>query len=201
MACASCEKRSQARPLTLAPAVPEPAAALGLLNVNDILVVDHNEVRQVDAADWPAGKHKLIIFFPETFTPVCQSELGAINKWVDEFAKLNCVLVAACTDQAEAIKDWYEQEPLLSDLNCLTFSSYLLPARLSLVESGRAKRSSVFVMADGTIVRQEHFHKVGRSFAELHRMLYGYTTDSYCAEGWQSPEDGFLQPQNGSSVQ
>lgn len=187
MACASCEKRA-GQVHTLSESVPSDWP----LNANDLLVVDHNEVRQYNAEDWPADKHKLIIFFPETFTPVCQSELGALNQWVDAFAELNCVLIAACSDPALAIKDWYEQEPLLNDLHCLTFASYLLPARLGLVENGRAKRSSVFVMADGSIVKQEHFHKVGRSFAELHRMLYGYTTDSYCAEGWTSPADGFL---------
>jgi alkyl hydroperoxide reductase subunit AhpC len=185
MACANCNKKS--KPQTLADTrLP--------FNANDILVIDHQDVRQLQPSDWPEDKHKLLIFYPQTFTPVCASELGALNKWVAAFAELNCVLIAACTDQAQAIKDWYEQEPLLSDLECLTFSSYLLPARLGLVEGGRAKRSSVFVMAGtGEVVKQEHFKKVGRSFNELHRMLYGFTTDSYCAAEWQSPEDGFLQ--------
>lgn len=183
MTCTSCDRRSGQLSAESAP-VP--------FNANDLLVIDHQDVRQLQPDDWPEDKHKLLVFFPEIFTPVCQSELGAINQWAAAFAELNCVIIAACADSALGIKDWYEQEPLLSDLDSLTFSSYLLPARLGLVENGRAKRSSVFVMQDGIVVKQEHFHKVGRSFAELHRMLYGYTTDSYCAEGWTSPEDGFL---------
>lgn len=158
---------------------------------NDIEVIDQNEIRQFNAADWPEGKHKLLIFYPQTFTPVCMSELGAINQWLDAFAELNCVLIAACTDAADTIKDWYEGSSM-GDQHCLTFSSYLLPSRLGLVDNGRVKRSSVFVMADGQVVKQEHFARVGRSFAELHRMLYGHSTGSYCAEGWTNPADGFL---------
>jgi alkyl hydroperoxide reductase subunit AhpC len=166
---------------------------LNILNANDLQVVDENAIREPQGSDWPPNKHKLLLFYPQTFTPVCQSELGALNKWLPAFAELGCQVIAACTDSAEAIKDWYEHEPQLNDLECLTFSSYLLPARLGLVQDGRAKRSSIFVMSNGEIVKQEHFSKVGRSLAELHRMLYGFTTGSYCASSWQSPADGFLQ--------
>lgn len=190
MSCISCQESSKTKREAKAQDAALPFMA------NDLQVVDHNEVRDFTAADWPSDRHKLIVFFPQTFTPVCNTELGALNRWVDNFAALDCALIAACTDPAPAIKDWYEQERQLRNLVCLTFSSYLLPVRLGLVDGGRAKRSSVFVMADGQVVKQEHFAKVGRSFAELHRMLYGYTTDSYCAEGWQSPSDGFLDATN-----
>lgn len=181
MSCAACEQRTTEDLANVHIDLP--------FNATDILAIDRREVRPLVDADWPTDKHKLLVFFPEIFTPVCQSELGALNQWASSFAELGCVIIAVCSDPALAIKDWYEQEPLLTNLDCLTFSSYLLPSRLGLVEGGRAKRSSVFVMQDGTTIKQEHFHKVGRSFAELHRMLYGYTTDSYCAEGWTSPAD------------
>lgn len=187
MPCTSCQESAEAKR-----AAKQQDAALPLM-ANDIQVIDHLALRPVIPEDWQADKHKLIIFYPQTFTPVCQSELGALNKWLPAFAELGCEVIAACTDPAEAIKDWYEQEPLLRDLECLTFSSYLLPTRLGLIDGGRVKRASVFVMADGTVIKQEHFSTVGRSFAELHRMLHGYSTGSYCAEGWLSPADGFLQ--------
>lgn len=187
MPCTSCQESAEAKR-----AAKQQDAALPMM-ANDIQVVDHNQVRPFEQSDWPADKHKLIIFYPETFTPVCASELGALNQWIPAFAELGCEVIAACTDPVQAIADWYIQEPLLAALKCLTFSSYLLPNRLGLVDHGRAKRASVFVMTDGEIVKQEHFGKVGRSFEELHRQMYGYTTDSYCAEGWQSPADGFLQ--------
>jgi alkyl hydroperoxide reductase subunit AhpC len=187
MPCTSCQEDADAKrqAAQLDAALP--------MHANDLQVVEHNKIRPFNVDDWPADKHKLLVFYPQTFTPVCRTELGAINQWVKPFAALDCMLIAACTDQASAIADWYRHEALLHDLDCLTFSSYLLPVRLGLVDGNRAKRSSVFVMADGEIIKQEHFARVGRSFAELHRMLYGYTTGSYCAEGWQSLADGFLE--------
>lgn len=194
MSCSSCDRRSgQRQAITLTNSAPEDPE-LPLFKVSDVVVVDNLSIRHNQESDWSPDKHKLLLFYPETFTPVCASELGALNQWLPAFYELNCTVIAVCSDPAEAIADWYRHDEQLLTLQCLTFSSYLLPARLGLVQSGRAKRASVFIMQDGTVLKQEHFHKVGRSLAELHRMLYGYTTDSYCAEGWQSPEDGFLQP-------
>lgn len=164
------------------------------LMANDIKVVENNEIARLNRDEsWNRDKHILLIFIPETFTPVCETELGAINKWYDAFQELDCEIIAAGTDQAGSFVDWYSQEPLLANPRFRTFSSYLLPSRLGIIENGRVKRASVFITKDGEVVKQEHFNKVGRSFAELHRMMYGYTTDSYCAEGWKSPEDGFLE--------
>lgn len=181
MACTSCQEAAETKRAARAESAALPMQA------NDLQVVVRGEIRAFTATDWPADRHKLLIFYPQTFTPVCQSELGAINDWLPKFDELGCTIIAATADPAGAVVDWYTQEPLLADLQCLTFSSYLLPARLGTAEGGRTKRASVFVMADGTIVKQEHFPTVGRSFAELHRMLYGYTTSSYCAEGWLPP--------------
>lgn len=161
---------------------------------NDITVVVDNSIRKFEANDWSNDNHKLLIFIPQAFTPVCQTELGAMNDWYDEFAKLGCELIAVCTDPAGMLLDWQRAELALNNPKYKTFSSYLLPNRLGLLDTGRSKRASVFITKDGEVVKQEHFNKVGRSFAELHRMLYGYTTDSYCSEGWISPGDGFLTP-------
>lgn len=164
---------------------------------NDIQVVEYDgeyKVRNFEASDWNNDRHKLLILYPQTFTPVCHTELGALKDWVPEFDKLDCDVIAVCTDNVVSISDWYSQEDSLKEPNFKTFSSYLLPSRLNLLDNGRCKRASVFVTKSGEVVKQEHFMKVGRSLAELHRMLYGYTTDSYCAENWQSPADGFLTP-------
>lgn len=186
MACTKCDKQKSVQ-LRVASESPYPFMA------SDIQVVDHGEARPFEEADWPVDKHVLLVVIPEAFTPVCETELGALNQWCDAFHELGCELIAVCTDPPAALIDWYASEPALAEPRYKVFSSYLLPSRLGIVSNGRAKRASVFVTQDGEIVKQEHFSKVGRSFAELHRMLYGYTTNSYCAEGWQSPEDGFLE--------
>lgn len=187
MACASCGKNKSLKGITDA-LNPYP------FNASDIQVVTNNEVRRFQPSDWVNDKAKLLVIIPKSFTPVCQTELGAINKWYDEFESLNCELIALCTDPAPMMLDWTQEEEVLKDPKYKIFSSYILPTRLGLVENGQAKRASVFITTDGEIVKQEHFNKVGRSFAELHRMWYGFTQDSYCAEGWHDPSDGFLTP-------
>lgn len=187
MACASCKKKRKS------PSLLQGVQGSRLFGAGDISVLQEGNRHRFTAADWPADKHKLIIFVPEAFTPVCETELGALNAWYDAFQKLDCELYAASTDPIVRMEDWIGTEPLLSNPKYRILSSYLLPMQLGLLEDGRAKRSSVFVTRDGEVVKMEHFDKVGRSMAELHRMLHGYTTDSYCAEGWTSPEDGFLE--------
>lgn len=193
MACASCNQNKKYRQASLnkiAVTKNDPY----ILNATDMRVYFDNEVHNFTADDWDNEKHKLLLFFPETNTPVCATEMGALSKWLDKFSELNCDVYGATADPAHLVQSWYQSDDLLKDANYKVISSYLLPTRLGVMENGRAKRSSVFIMNNGEIVKQEHFHKVGRSLAELHRMLYGYTTDSYCAEGWQDPSDGFLTP-------
>lgn len=139
--------------------------------------------------------HKLIIFYPKSNTPVCETEMGALEQWKPKFEELGVQVIAATIDFVPIIKQWFTSEDLLKNATYPVLSSRMLPQRLGLLRSdGSLRRSSVFIMKNGEQVKIEHFEKVGRSLAELHRMAYGYTTDSYCAEGWTSPADGFLTP-------
>ncbi len=162
----------------------------------DIYVYESSEVRRFSSSDWDNDRHKLVLFFPEVFTPVCESEMGVLNDWIEKFSEQNVDVFAATTDPIHAVKEWYETEESLKNPKYRVLSSYLLPARLRVLNGGRAKRASVFITKDGDVVVQEHFLKVGRSLKELHRMIYGYNTDSYCAEGWEDPTDGFLVNKN-----
>ncbi len=155
-------------------------------------MISGNSIRKMTAPQWGIDTHKLLVFIPEAFTPVCATEVGALDFWYDRFQELGCEVIVCCTDSPHRMVEWYNHEEAFTRRKFRTFSSYLLPLNLGLIEEGRAKRASVFITTAGEIIKQEHFAKVGRSFAELHRMLYGYTTASYCAEGWQSPADGFL---------
>lgn len=191
MACASCGRNKRGDGYIEPKALDSPPFAAG-----DIMVYEpYNDMvrRFNNADDWQNDHHKLLLFFPETFTPVCKTEMGALNDWVGEFKKLNVDVFGATTDPIHSVKDWYEQEGVLTGSNYKVVSSYILTSRLGILNNGRSKRASVFITANGDVVVQEHFLKVGRSIAELHRMMYGYTTGSYCAEGWSNPSDGFLE--------
>jgi len=118
--------------------------------------------------------------------------MGALNQWVDEFDKLDVDVFGATADPIHAVKDWFESEETLKNPKYKVLSSYILPDRLNIMNNGRSKRASVFITREGDVVVQEHFMKVGRNIKELHRMMHGYTTDSYCAESWEDPSNGFL---------
>ena len=165
-------------------------------NANDISVYENGIIRQFSANDWKPTRHKLLLFYPETNTPVCQSEMGAVDDWVDRFDELNCDIYSVTTDPIGLVKQWYEEEESLRNPRYRALSSFLLPSRIGLMNGGKAKRASVIITNKHDVIIQEHFMKVGRSISELHRNLFGYTTDSYCAEGWQGLESGFLENKN-----
>lgn len=189
MGCAACGKKVNPEDGY----IQKRANSLPPYNATDISVYDNGVIRPFSGSDWEKSRNKLLLFYPETNTPVCASEMGAINDWVDKFNELNCDIYSVTTDQIGMVKQWYEEYEELKNPKYKALSSYLLPSRLNLLNGNRAKRASVFITADNDVVVQEHFMKVGRSLKELHRMLYGYTTGSYCAEGWEDPSDGFLE--------
>lgn len=208
MACAACNRNRTTQTALKKSAVSENNSSYrdyasitrqDVLNppflADDIKVYQEGVMRGfIQSKDFPVGKHKLIIFYPKSNTPVCETELGALEKWRPKFEELGIQVIAATIDYVPTIKDWFTTEELLKDAKYPVLSSTKLPQRLGLLRSdGSLRRSSVFVMENGETVKIEHFERVGRSLAELHRMAYGYTQDSYCAEGWTSPADGFLE--------
>lgn len=189
MACKSCSENSKKGNGYIKPeALHTPP-----FNSSDIMVLDSGDVRRFQAEDWPSYRHKLLLFFPETFTPVCGSEMGALNDWIEAFDNQDVDVFGITADPIHAVKDWYESEEMLQNPKYKVLSSYILPTRLGIMFNGKAKRASVFITKDKDVIVQEHFLKVGRSLEELHRQIYAYNQDSFCGEGWQSPQDGFLK--------
>lgn len=166
------------------------------LGATDLKVVrrkagNHTQVHDfMPAAHWPANQNKLIIFFPEAFTPVCQTELGELVDWIEHFEELGFFVAAASVDAPQVIQEWFNTEEKLKGAKYPVFSSRMLPEKLGiLLQNGRSKRASVFFMDNGEIVRNEHLFKVGRSLAELHRMAWGYTKSEYHADTWANPRE------------
>lgn len=186
MACTNCTEQNSVKGY-----VNMSALEYYPLNATDMEVYDGNEIRKLEKSDWINGRHKLLLFYPSTFTPVCSSEMGALDNWIPEFDEQNCDVFSVTTDDIKSVEEWYKQE--FNPTKHKAISSYLLATRLGLLNGSKSKRASVFITNKGDIVRQEHFMNVGRSLKELHRMIYAYNQDSYCAADWTDPSDGFLQ--------
>lgn len=188
MACPACDARKKSVGY-----INTSALEFQPFSATDVMVYDGQETRALAPEDWPKNRHKLLLFYPETFTPVCSSEMGALNKWVGAFNDLECDIYSVTTDSIDDVRDWYVHERNLNGIKYKALSSILLPLRLGLMNHDRVKRSSVIITQEGDMIKQEHFMNVGRSIEELHRTLYAYSTGSYCGEGWKSPADGFLE--------
>jgi len=165
--------------------------------IDDIRLIDLKD-GSVQSGWGPEHKSYLIIFFPKAFTPVCKSELGAINQWQEEFNKLGIEIIAGSIDHEEDILNWFDTDETLRGSTYKLVRSEKLPDALDLIRfDGSLKRASVFFTIDKNdqyeLVSMEHFNKVGRSMEELHRMAWGWSTGEYCTQGWNSPADGFLK--------
>ena len=189
MACAACEANKNRK---TAGFVSSLANQYPPYNSTDIAVYDGTETRALTQEDWPKDRHKLLLFYPETFTPVCTSEMGAVSEWIEPFNQLSCDVYSVTADDIDRVEQWYKEDEALSVLNYKALSSFLLPQRLGIMNGNTCKRASVFITTEGDVIIHEHFMKVGRSLKELHRTMYAYTTGSYCGEGWTDPSDGFL---------
>lgn len=164
-------------------------------NASDISVYDNGLIRAFDNSDWNQDRYKLLLFYPETNTPVCESEMGALNNWIDKFNDLNCDVFSVTTDHIGLVKQWYEEDDLLKNPKYKALSSYHLPSRIGILNGNRAKRASVIITPDSDVIVIEHFMKVGRNIAELHRTIFAHSTGSYCGEGW-TEGDEFLNDNN-----
>lgn len=152
----------------------------------ETVVQDGEIVRFDKSRHWPVGKHKLVIFFPEAFTPVCESELGELQGFIKAFEKEDTFVAAACTDPIADVREWFRVDSDLKGSTFPVFSSYRLAREMGVLDpSLRAKRASVFVMTSGETVVQEYFFKVSRSLNELHRQVYAFNHGS--DKDWKAP--------------
>ncbi|MGH3849725.1 MAG: peroxiredoxin [Pseudonocardiaceae bacterium] len=56
--------------------------------------------------EWLGDKWGVLFSHPKDFTPVCTTELGAVAKLSDEFAKRNAKVIAVSVDSVESHKGW-----------------------------------------------------------------------------------------------
>ena len=166
--------------------VGEPAPGFTLDALVDTL--PGKEFRQISLNDY-RGKWVVLFFYPMDFTFVCPTEIKGFNDALDQFGKLNAVVLGASTDSKFSHLAWVQRGdlgalryPLLSDLKKETARNY---GALDEKE-GVAQRGLYIIDPEGVLqYLTVHNLDVGRSVDETLRVLEALQTGSLCPLGWK----------------
>ncbi|KAK9720928.1 Peroxiredoxin 1 [Basidiobolus ranarum] len=171
-------------------------------------VVD-GEFKEISLSDYK-GQYLVFFFYPLDFSFVCPTEITAFSDKAEEFAKLNCAVVACSTDSKFAHFAWTNTPrkegglgsmniPILSDVTHQISKDY----GVYLEESGVAFRG-LFIIDPKQNVRimQVNDLPVGRSVDETLRLLEALQfTDIHgevCPANWQKGQST-IKPDVGES--
>lgn len=143
------------------------------------------------------GKYVVLFFYPLDFTFVCPTEITAFSDRYDEFAKLNCEVLAVSVDSQFSHLAWLQTErsdgglgdlkyPLVSDLKREISTAYSV-----LTEEGVALRGLFIIDREG-IVQHSTINNLafGRNVDEVLRTLQALqyvqdNPDEVCPAGWK----------------
>lgn len=136
-----------------------------------------------------AGKWKVIVFYPKSFTFVCPTEIVGYDKLYQDFEDRDAVLLTGCTDNEFCAVAWQNAHEDLKKIRHYQFAD-TQRGDLSLVEqlgvfyapAGAPLRATFIVDPDNVIqhVTVNNLN-VGRSPEETLRILDGLQTNELCA--------------------
>lgn len=139
--------------------------------------------------DTYAGKWKVIVFYPKSFTFVCPTEIVGYDKLYQDFADRDAVLLTGTTDNEYCVVAWQKDHTDLKTLKHIQFSD-TQRGELSLVEqlgvffgpAGAPLRATFIVDPDNVIqhVTVNNLN-VGRNPEETLRVLDSCQTGELCA--------------------
>ncbi|HJV65216.1 MAG TPA: peroxiredoxin [Geomonas sp.] len=146
------------------------------------------EFRRISIDDY-RGKWIVLFFYPMDFTFVCPTEIKGFSQAIEEFKKLNAVVLGASTDTKYSHLAWAQrgdlgrlQFPIMSDVKKETALNYgCLDDK-----EGVALRALYIIDPDG-MLQYEVVHNldVGRSVEETLRVLEALQTGALCPLNWK----------------
>ena len=140
-----------------------------------------------------AGKWQVLFFWPKDFTFVCPTEIAAFGKLEREFRARDAQLYGVSIDSEFVHLAWRQHKDELRDLPfpMLADVKRELSTALGILdpEAGVAQRATYIVDPQG-VIRFVYVTdlSVGRSPAEVLRVLDALQTDELCPCNWQKGE-------------
>ena len=151
--------------------------------------------QQVSLEDY-RDRWLILMFYPRDFSMVCPTELTALSRQFDEFARRDCDILGISTDSVESHQQWITTPrnqgglgglayPLASDTTgavCQAYGVYLPRQNMAL--------RGLFIIDPNGVLQYQVVHNlsVGRRSDEVLRVLDGLQTGGLCPENWARDE-------------
>ncbi len=141
-----------------------------------------------------AGKWLCLYFYPLDFTFVCPTEIKAFSDAVPDFQDRDCEVLGGSCDSAFSHLGWVQAKEELKGLKHPLLADYKkeLSAALGILdhEKGVSQRATFLIDPEG-IVRFIYVTdlNVGRSPAEVLRVLDALQTDELCPCNWKPGQE------------
>jgi peroxiredoxin (alkyl hydroperoxide reductase subunit C) len=162
-------------------------------------VLGDNGIKQINLSEFQ-GRFVVLFFYPLDFTFVCPTELIAINNRLNDFEKMDTVVMGVSIDSEHCHLAWKNTPvnkggignikfPLISDLDKSISSSYGI-----LTDQGVSLRGTFVINAKG-IVRYQSINdlEIGRNIGEILRIIkaikHSEEHGDVCPAGWKGAED------------
>ena len=139
------------------------------------------------------GRWLALTWYPRDFTFVCPTEITALSDRMDEFADMDCDILAASTDSVYCHRAWLRlprseqgiegvQFPLLADTSHSVAREYGV-----LNEHDGAAVRALFLIDPLGIIQYAALHNgnVGRSVDETLRVLSALQSGGLCGSDWK----------------
>ncbi len=162
---------------------------------------------KINFYDYLGESWGVLFSHPADFTPVCTTELGAVAKYKDEFAKRNTKVMALSVDDAESHKKWIKDInetqntkvnfPIIADEDRKVSELYgMLHPK---VDDTLTVRSVYVIGPDKTIKLMITYPaSTGRNFEELLRVIDSLQLTAYqkvaTPADWKKGEDVVISP-------
>ncbi len=161
----------------------------------------------IDFHEWLSDSWGVLMSHPADFTPVCTTELGAVGKLSDEFAKRNAKAIVVSVDSVEDHQAWSKDIgdtmgcapdfPIIGDTNRKVAELY---GMIHPNEGDTSTVRTVFLIDPNKKIRTmlTYPKSVGRNFAEILRTIDALQlTDNYkisTPSDWQDGDDVVILP-------
>jgi lipoyl-dependent peroxiredoxin subunit C len=165
-----------------------------MFSVDACVGLDKDGFRKINNETYK-NKWVCYFFYPKNFTAVCPTELVEFGRRIKEFKDRNCELITGSTDNEFCHQAWRLSHADLKNLPIPMINAARLAFELGIVhpQAHTCVRATFLVDPEGVIQWTNAYPlSVGRSVAEVLRVLEAIQTKEFCPCEWQ-PGQATLQ--------